>query len=104
MPARRVVAGLILLLGVLLAVQGTVALATGPEILAQVPPTPTPFRFLTPTPFVPSKTTTTTTTTVPGQTMPRAGGFPLELALPVLAGGIAAIGGGSLLLRRKNRG
>jgi hypothetical protein len=32
---------------------------------------------------------------------PRAGGFPLELALPVLAGGVAAIGGGSLLLRRK---
>jgi hypothetical protein len=31
---------------------------------------------------------------------PRAGGFPIELALPLLAGGGAAIGGGVLLLRR----
>ncbi len=67
--------------------------------LAQVLPTPTPFRFLTPTPFVPSSTTSTTTTT--GTTPPRAGGFPMELAFPILAGGLAAIGGGSLVLRRK---
>jgi hypothetical protein len=66
--------------------------------LAQVLPTPTPFRFLTPTPFVPGATTTTTTT---GQTPPKAGGFPMELAFPILAGGLAAIGGGSLVLRRK---
>ena len=71
--------------------------------------TPTPFRFpvVTPTPFrapvtttAPSTTTgvrTTTTTT----TAPRAGGLPLELALPALAGGLAAIGGGSYLLRRR---
>jgi hypothetical protein len=31
---------------------------------------------------------------------PRAGGFPVELALPLLAGGGAAIGGGVLMLRR----
>jgi hypothetical protein len=67
--------------------------------LAQVLPTPTPFRFLTPTPFVPSSTTTTSTTT--GTTPPKAGGFPMELAFPILAGGLAAIGGGSLVLRRK---
>jgi hypothetical protein len=65
---------------------------------AQVP-TPTPFRFLTPTAIaivvVPGKTTTTTTPA------PRAGGFPVELAIPALAGGLAAIGGGAYLFRRR---
>lgn len=85
----------------LLALQVAVATAAGPEtysmpqVIAQVP-TPTPFRFVTPAPFSPG---TTTTTTSP---LPRAGGFPVELALPALAGGLAAIGGGSLLLRRKS--
>ncbi len=100
--AGRWVAGAVMMLGSLIAVQAAVALAAAPEtfaapqIVAQVP-TPTPFRFLTPTPFVPSKTTTTTTST----TTPRAGGFPMELAVPALAGGLAAIGGGTFLLRRK---
>ena len=61
--------------------------------------TPTPFRFLTPTPIVPGKTTTTTTTTT--TPAPRAGGFPMELAFPALAGGVAALSGGAYLLRRK---
>jgi hypothetical protein len=72
------------------------------QVVAQVP-TPTPFRFLTPTPIVP-RSTTSTTTTAPAtstSTPPRTGGFPLELALPALAGGLTAIGGGSFLLRRK---
>jgi hypothetical protein len=92
-----------LLLAMLLALQVAGALAAGPEtysmpqVIAQVP-TPTPFRFLTPTPFVPGATTTAPTTTT---TAPRAGGFPMELAIPALAGGLAAIGGGSLLFRRR---
>jgi len=73
------------------------ALAVGPEVVAQGLPTPTPFRFLTPTPFTLPNTTTTTTTT----TMPRAGGIPLELAIPVMAGGLVALGGGSFMLRRR---
>src|SRR5258708_22403088 len=106
MPTRSVIAsrwaaGAALLLATLLAAQVAVALAAGPDtysmtqVVAQALPTPTPFRFLTPTPFAPGAGTTTTTT------VPRAGGFPLELALPALAGGLAAIGGGSFLLRRK---
>jgi hypothetical protein len=85
-----------LLVLTLLAVPVAVALAAGPEtfampqVIAQVP-TPTPFRFLTPTPFVSGTTTT----------VPRAGGFPLELAIPALAGGLAAIGGGTFLFRRR---
>jgi hypothetical protein len=102
LTAGRWVAGAVMVLVGLIAVQAAVALAAGPEtfaapqIIAQVA-TPTPFRFLTPTPFVPSKTTTTTTTSP----TPRAGGFPMDLAVPALAGGLAAIGGGTFLLRRK---
>jgi hypothetical protein len=100
--ASQVAAGAALLVATLLVAQVAVALAAPDtysmsQVVAQALPTPTPFRFLTPTPFAPGAGTTTTTTT----TVPRAGGFPLELALPALAGGLAAIGGGSFLLRRK---
>jgi hypothetical protein len=100
LTATRCAAFAGLLLASLLAAQVAVALAAAPEtygqpqVVAQAA-TATPFRFLTPTPFVSRPTTTTTTTT------PNAGGFPVELALPALAGGLAAIGGGTYLLRRR---
>jgi len=97
--ASRWAAGAALSVVVLLSamtLMSVAALAAGPEIVAQGLPTPTPFRFLTPTPFTLPSTTTTTTTT-----MPRAGGLPLELAIPALAGGLAALGGGSFILRRR---
>src|SRR5258708_40226437 len=100
--ASRVVVFAALALTTILVVQVAVALAAGPETYAQPQvvgqqlPTPTPFRFLTPVPgSLPSSTTTSSSTA------PRAGGFPLELALPALAGGLAAIGGGTFLVRRK---
>ena len=37
------------------------------------------------------------------QTTPRAGGLPMSLAIPLLAGGAAALGGGLYLLRRGRR-
>jgi hypothetical protein len=100
--AGRWVAGAALVLAIWFTAQVGAALAAGPDLaagpeLAQALPTPTPFRFLTPTPFVPGASTTTTTSS----TAPRAGGFPMELAFPILAGGLVAIGGGSLLLKRK---
>jgi hypothetical protein len=101
--ARRCAAAAAVLLAILLTTQLAVALASAPEtyemqqVVAQAA-TATPFRFLTPTPFVNRGTTTTTSTTSP---TPQTGGFPVELALPVLAGGLAAIGGGSFLLRRR---
>jgi hypothetical protein len=110
MPTRSVTAGrwfagAALLLALWLTAQGAIALASEtfarPDVIAQQLPTPTPFRFLTPTPFV-SRPTTTTSTTTTTTTAPRTGGFPMELALPALAGGLAAIGAGSLLLRRKS--
>ena len=107
MPTRSVtagrwLAGAALLLALWLTAQGAVALASETlarsEGIAQQLATPTPFRFLTPTPFVSRPATTTVTTST---TAPSTGGFPMELALPALAGGLAAIGGGSILLRRK---
>jgi len=87
----------VLLLGGVVWLQAASSASALPQVVAQVV-TPTPFRFLTPTPFVPSKTTTSPTTTTPA---PRAGGFPMELAFPALASGVAAIGGGAYLLRRR---
>lgn len=105
--AGRWVAVAALALGIWLTAQVGAALASpetfaGPQTNAQALPTPTPFRFLTPTPFVSGPTTTSpSTTTTTATTAPRAGGFPMELAFPILAGGLAAIGGGTLVLRRK---
>jgi hypothetical protein len=110
MPTRSVTAGrwfagAALLLALWLTAQGAVALASETfarsDGFAQQLPTPTPFRFLTPTPFTTVPSTTTRTTTTTSTVAPRTGGFPMELALPALAGGLAAIGGGSVLLRRK---
>jgi hypothetical protein len=104
MPTKTVIASrsaLVAALAVatLLVVQVAAAAGTEtyamPQVVGQQLPTPTPFRFLTPVPSSPSTTTTTTSTA------PRAGGFPLELALPALAGGLAAIGGGTFLIRRR---
>jgi hypothetical protein len=112
MPTKTVIASrsavfAALALTTILVVQVAVAVAAGPEtyampqVVGQQLPTPTPFRFLTPVPGTLPSTSTTTTTSSPSAVAPRAGGFPMELALPVLAGGLAAIGGGSFLLRRK---
>jgi|SRR5579864_3524639 len=104
--AGRWMAGAALVLAIWFTAQVGAALAASPDFaagpeLAQALPTPTPFRFLTPTPFVPGASTTTSTTTTTSTAAPRAGGFPLELAFPILAGGLVAIGGGTLVLKRK---
>jgi plastocyanin len=67
--------------------------APAKPVAQQQLPTPTPFRF------IPSGATTTTTTAP----APRAGGIPIELALPLLAGGASALSGGVYLLRRGRR-
>jgi hypothetical protein len=105
--AGRWLAGAALILGIWFTAQVGAVLAAGPgtvaqSTVAQALPTPTPFRFLTPTPFVPGVSTTTGTTPTTARP-PNAGGFPMELAFPLLAGGLVAIGGGSLVLRRKTR-
>ena len=66
---------------------GVAVAASAPEASAQVP---------TPKPAAPTPRPT-------GAPAPRAGGFPMELAFPLLAGGGAAIGSGVYLLRRRAR-
>jgi plastocyanin len=77
---------------------GTVIVqAAGAAPAAQVQPSPTPFRFATPTPLAGASSSVTTTTARPA---PRAGGLPLELALPMVLAGASALGGGIYVLRR----
>ena len=66
-------------------------------LLAQAQVTPTPFRFLTPTPVAARPVTGATTTP------PRAGGMPDSLILLLLAGGVSAVIGGVYVLRRDRR-
>ena len=78
----------------------TAAQAAPSAPVAQAAPTPTPaFRPPAggaPTPAPTARPAATATTS----TAPRAGGFPLELAFPMLAGGAAAVGAGVSLVRR----
>ena len=104
LTAGRWLVGAVMTLAILLAIQVAVAVAApetfaAPQVVAQVP-TPTPFRFLTPTPITTRPVTTAPTTT---GVAPRAGAFPVELAAPLLAAGASAIGGGLYLFRRKPR-
>jgi hypothetical protein len=61
------------------------------EVAAQAQPSPVPVR--------PAPTATPSTV----RPAPRAGGFPMELAFPLLAGGAASLGGGLYLLKRGKR-
>jgi hypothetical protein len=62
-----------------------------PDVAAQAVPSPSPLPAASPSPVASPVTTTPA---------PRAGGFPMELAWPMLAGGAAAVGAGAVLLRR----
>lgn len=65
-------------------------------LVAQVQPTVKP--TIAPVVVAPKPATAPApATTAP---TPRAGGFPMELAMPLLAGGAVALGGGTFLLRR----
>ena len=56
-----------------------------PDVSAQAVPSPSPSPAASPAATTPA---------------PRAGGFPMELAWPLLAGGAAAVGAGAVLVRR----
>jgi hypothetical protein len=70
-------------LGLALAVG--VLLQTSPDAHAQAVPSPSPSPAASPAATAPA---------------PRAGGFPMDLAWPMLAGGAATVGAGVVLLRR----
>jgi hypothetical protein len=86
----------------------TIGAALTIAIAALTQPTPGAFAQAVPSPsaspVVPAAAPATVASPVasPASTAPapRAGGFPLELAWPLLAGGAAAVGAGAVLLRR----
>lgn len=89
-----------LVIGLGLGLLAGASIATPPsEVGAQAVASPTP----TLRPIVLPTRAPTVAATTARTTAPRAGGFPIELALPLLAGGGAALGGGALLLRRRQQ-
>ena len=66
----------------------------------QVPASPTPVPKPTSSPAPIVSPAASPVATAPA---PRAGGFPMELAMPLLAGGTAAAAAGAYLLRRGRR-
>ena len=71
-----------------------------PGALAQVPPSPSPSPAA-PAPVVPAPVVSPVASPASTAPAPRAGGFPMVVALPLLAGGATAVGAGAYLLRRR---
>ena len=78
----------VLTIGAALVISFAALTQPAPGALAQPGPSPSPSPAASPAAATPA---------------PRAGGFPMELAWPLLAGGAAAAGAGALLLRRGRR-
>ena len=95
---KRFLRASVLTIGAVLTISIAVVIQPSPGALAQaqVPaasPSPTPKPAASPA-------ASPAAATAPA---PRAGGFPMELAWPLLAGGAAAVGAGAVLLRRGRR-
>ena len=75
--------------------------AAAAPAVSQALPTPTPFRFLTPTP-VAARPATTTSTTTTARTTPNAGGIPDGLPVLLLASGAVALLAGARVLRGRS--
>ena len=86
----------LLSLGAALTISVAALTQPAPGAFAQAGPSPSPSPAAAPA-AAPAASPAATTPA------PRAGGFPMELAWPLLAGGAAAAGAGALLLRRGRR-
>ena len=86
----------VLSVGAALTISMTAVMEPSPDALAQVVPSPAPSPVVPPAAPAASPVASPVTTTPP----PRAGGFPVELAWPMVAGGAAALGAGAYVLRR----
>ena len=80
--------------------------AATPVPVATAAPTRPPAPVVTPAaaPPTPTRPPATVAPTPAPATAPRAGGFPLDLALGLLGAGAASMAGGLILLRRGRRG
>ena len=86
---KRLIRPTVSSIGLGLALTIGILASSTPDVAAQAVPAPSPSPAASP---VASPVATTPA--------PRAGGFPMELAWPMLAGGAAAVGAGAVLLRR----
>jgi len=90
---KRYLRATCLSIGAALMVSIAILTQPSPGVLAQTPPAPSP----SPAAPAASPVASPASTTTP----PRAGGFPMGVAVPLVAGGAAAVGAGAYLLRRR---
>jgi hypothetical protein len=103
---KRYLQATILTIGATLAISLAALTQPAPGAFAQVVPSPSPAASPAAAPVVvPAAAPVASPVASPVSTAPapRAGGFPMELAWPLLAGGAAAVGAGAVLLRRGRR-
>lgn len=94
---KRFLRATVLSVGAALTISFAAATAPAPEAFAQTGVSPSPSPAAAPAVASPVASPAAATPA------PRAGGFPIELAWPMVAGGAAALGAGALLLRRGRR-
>jgi hypothetical protein len=101
---KRYLHATILTLGMALSIAIAALTQPAPGALAQAVPSPSASPVAAPV-VVPAAAPAASPVASPVSTAPapRAGGFPMELAWPLLAGGAAAVGAGAVVLRRGRR-
>ena len=94
---KRYLRATCLSIGAALMVSIAILTQPSPGALAQAQPSPSP------SPAAPAAAPAASPVASPASTSPapRAGGFPMAVAVPLLAGGAAAVGAGAYLLRRR---
>jgi hypothetical protein len=97
---KRYLQATILTIGAALTISLAALTQPAPGAFAQAAPSPSPSPAAAPAAAPAASPVASPASTAPA---PRAGGFPMELAWPLLAGGAAAVGAGAVLLRRGRR-
>jgi hypothetical protein len=113
LKVKRYLQATLLTIGAALTISVVAVTQPTPGAFAQAVPSPSASPVVVPAaapaapavPAVPAAAPVASPVASPASTAPapRAGGFPMELAWPMLAGGAAVAGAGAVLLRRGRR-
>jgi hypothetical protein len=106
LKVKRYLQATLLTIGAALTIAVVALTQPTPGAFAQAVPSPSASPVVAPVaPAVPAAAPAASPVASPASTAPapRAGGFPMELAWPMLAGGAAVAGAGAVLLRRGRR-
>lgn len=95
---KRFLRATVLPIGAALTMSIVAVTQPSPDVLAQAVPSPSPSPATVAAPAASPVASPAAATPAP-----RAGGFPVELAWPMVAGGAAALGAGAYMLRRGKR-